>query len=227
MNRSKRGHAPGSVSISSGFGFFGGLTMATYPVRDKLPISHTTEIGRIITRWAFLEWLLRQIAYLLLGLNPKAGRLAVRDPRATDCVTMIEDLVHVNGLKIRVEWKLLRRGLDDLSKHRHRLAHGVWLKIPGQRSPCLQIVKDTWQPNPNKPSIKAKIDPISVPVTASDLHSVTRAIESAIRELQKLAGVIDAALRALREIPDELLPPDHPHPHTEESRPPPRSPSRT
>ena len=56
--------------------------MATYPVRDKLPISHTTEIGRIITRWAFLEWLLRQIAYLLLDLNPKAGRLAVRDPRA-------------------------------------------------------------------------------------------------------------------------------------------------
>ena len=62
--------------------------MPTYPVRRKLPVAYSTEIGRIITRWAWLEWELKRVAYTILEIGPKEGRLSVREPRAHDYLTM-------------------------------------------------------------------------------------------------------------------------------------------
>ena len=74
--------------------------MPTYPVRPNLPVAYSTEIGRIITRWARLEWELKRIAYTILQIGPKEGRLSVREPRAHEHLTMIEDLMRVRGLDL-------------------------------------------------------------------------------------------------------------------------------
>ncbi|WP_193366915.1 hypothetical protein [Pelagibius marinus] len=174
--------------------------MSNSPVRKDLPNKHSAEIGRIVTRWSYLEWQLRQIAYSLLRISPKEGRLSVREPRVTDYLTMIEDLVQLKRLGVRVEWKKLRKHVDELADHRNRLAHGVWLKQQGYRVPCLQLTKGVWQPEPGKAPIKAKIDPVSVPITVDDLRSVVNAIDSVIEYIDKVRMAIDVRLNSLSNV---------------------------
>lgn len=170
--------------------------MAVYPVLERLPQRHRAELGHIIMRWAYLEWRLRQINYALLGIDPKEGRLAVREPRATDYLTMIQDLAELKRLPLRVDWKKLRKHLGELANHRDRLAHGIWLKIPGHRVPCLQLTKGTWQPQGGGPTYKAKADPVSVPVNVGDLQSVATAINSIIDYLGQVEGAVRSLLQA-------------------------------
>ena len=169
--------------------------MAKVPVRKHLPVKHNTESGRIITRWSYLEWQLRQLAYVLLGVNPKEGRLAVREPRVTDYLTMIQDLAELKRLQLRVDWKQLRRHLEELTNHRDRVAHGIWLKQPGFRVPCLQLTKGKWQPEPGKPAIRAKVNPVSVPITVGDLCSIVKSIDSVIQYIDQ----VTIAIRTLLE----------------------------
>ena len=78
-----RPHAPGSVSISSGFGFLGGFAMATFPPENhdvpNLHISRMleladytpflTEIGRLVYYWADFEFLFDKILYEIWKLE--------------------------------------------------------------------------------------------------------------------------------------------------------------
>ena len=122
--------------------------MAVYPARYRLPVSYSTEIGRIITRWAYLEAVLRTTAYLILRVGAKHGRVAVREPRVVDYVTMLQDLMHLESLKTRVDLKTLKKSLEEIEALRHKLAHGIWLKHPSTKLPVLQIVKGSYPPSP-------------------------------------------------------------------------------
>lgn len=67
--------------------------MGIYLVRYRLPTKYSTAIGRMITRFAALESALRNLIYALLELDPKMGRVAVRNPRIEESFTMIRDLM--------------------------------------------------------------------------------------------------------------------------------------
>lgn len=200
MNRSKRGHASGSSSISSVFVFLGGLAMNTYKVRKTLPTAHSTQIGRIITRWALLEWRLRNIAYRLLNIGPKEGRLAVRDPRATDYVLMLEDLMNLKGLKIPFNFVEYRKLLEILGTHRDLLAHGIWIKHPDFKEPVIQMTKGKWSPDPTKPGEKAKrlIKPEGALIRLKDLREFPPLIDRAIKGAEILEHHVSVALDSSR-----------------------------
>ena len=113
--------------------------MATHPIRFRLPTSYNTEIGRIIQHWALLEWRIRSIAYLLLDLDPKRGRVAVREVRINMYVTMIEDLSKIRSIKLDIDTKQLKKNLEKLAYLRNAIAHGIWVKHPQTLKPVLQI----------------------------------------------------------------------------------------
>ena len=50
--------------------------MDMHPMRWRLPAAYSTEIGRIITEFARVEWALKAVAFNALGINEKQGRLA-------------------------------------------------------------------------------------------------------------------------------------------------------
>lgn len=171
--------------------------MPTYQVLRRIPSAHSKEIGRIITRWAFLEWRLKNVAYALLNVTPKQGRVAVREPRATNYVDMLRDLLHLAGIQVSVDLVDYQKLLEVLAGHRDRLAHGIWLKHPDFKDPVLQLVKGKWQPNPQKPKAKRVIDPEGALIQAEELRQFVPLIDQAAKVAGQLEIQVSVALRKL------------------------------
>ncbi len=152
--------------------------MGTYPVRRRLPTKYSTEIGRIITRFAFLESQLRAMTYKLLMVNDKQGRLAVRAPRVVDHITMIQDLAALAKLELKVDWKKLKAFCREAESFRNRLAHGIWLKHSGVKTPILQDFSSAYTQGGSDISKKPRINPIAVRVSLDQLRHIANAIEN-------------------------------------------------
>ena len=163
--------------------------MATHPIRFRLPTNYSTEIGRIIQRWAFLEWRMRSIAYLLLDLDPKRGRIAVREPRCTDYLIMIEDLIKLRSIKFNTKdkrHKNFKKKLVELQSFRNAIAHGVWLKHSATQKPVLQVVAGSYPPSPGKETVKARIEPQAVELDLENLKHIRTGIEAAITTMGRV-----------------------------------------
>ncbi len=190
----------GTVSIFSGFSFLGGFAMTdpvmgTYPVRRRLPTKYSTEIGRIITRFAFLESQLRAMTYKLLMISDKQGRLAIREPRVVDHVTMIQDLAVLAKLDLKVNWKKLKEYCKEAESFRNRLAHGIWLKRSDTKFPVLQDFSSAYtQGGPDIPK-KPRIHPLAVPVRLEQLHHIANALEKLSDTILKIERRINSAMQ--------------------------------
>ena len=92
--------------------------MPKHKVRKRLPVAYSTEIGRIISHWAYLEWRLKNVTFALLDVGPKVGRLAIREPRASDYIGMFIDLMAVKGIEVSTDLKALKKLLAGL-KEKH------------------------------------------------------------------------------------------------------------
>ena len=168
--------------------------MPLYPLRYKLPAAHCTEIGRIITRFAFLESQLSKCIYMLLSLSPKQGRVAVRAGRIEDLLTTIEDLLYISKLEVPTNIKKIKTPLKNLERARDHFAHGVWVKYPGTKTPVLQITSGNSAISPGGASVKRRIEPAPAEVTLEDLKKRVRALDSAVKAVDRLGHQIDAVL---------------------------------
>ena len=72
--------------------------MKLAPVVVDLPANLCREIGRVIISFANLEHRLSVLLYVLMRIPPEIGRLAVREPRATDRFDLAMDLFGVRKL---------------------------------------------------------------------------------------------------------------------------------
>ena len=171
----------------------------TYPVRLRLPVSYSTEIGRIITRWAILEWRLRETAYLLLDLDPKLGRLAVREPRVTDYVTMIEDICRVTDIPVTTNFKDTRKLLTEYKGYRDAIAHGIWLKHSETKAPTLQVIAGSYPVETGGGKVKARIHPQAVAMDLPTLKQIRKAIEIMVVRIERLRGQVQVTLDARRQ----------------------------
>lgn len=89
------------------------------------------------------------------------GRLAVREPRAAECLDLIVDLMELRGIKTSYkDVQALRGRLVKAENERDHLAHTVWLRPYGSRGYFTQQTKGNW-PNVPKHDImrKKKITP--------------------------------------------------------------------
>lgn len=168
--------------------------MAEYKVRRRLPAAHCREIGRIITRWAFLEWRLRNVAYILLNVSPKQGRLAIREPRATDYLTMLQDLMDLAKVKVTADFAAFHKLLEVLGNHRDRLAHGIWIRHPDFKEPILQLTKGSWRPDPTGPKAKRVISPEGALIRLRELREFVPLIDRAIDSSARLELEVSRAL---------------------------------
>jgi hypothetical protein len=86
------------------------------PITLKLPSFLLRDIGRIITHHSVLESKLSRIVYTLLGIDPVAGRIAVREPRTTDRLEMIVDLLKLKGISVSADLDGIREALELCAK---------------------------------------------------------------------------------------------------------------
>ena len=179
----------------------------TVEVVQRLPDEYLLLVGEIITLWAYQEHMLRSLTYLMLGVGPKRGRIAVRSPRAADLVTMIGDLLLVDGVKLSVvDLKEFANQLAFIERTRDMLAHNIWTKSDSGR---LRIRKTSGKvlSKPGETKIPLRIEPAAVSVTLKNLQGVVSAIQTTIENTHCLLRDIEAQLATLPEDHRERIDP--------------------
>jgi hypothetical protein len=134
------------------------------PTVDLLPEPYATLTGQIVATWSRVEWLVKASSYPLLGLNSNEGRIAVRDPRLEDHITMLQQLLSLRGLTIKAELPIIQRELRDFSGERDLLVHGVWFHDENNTL-YIQDITGTWRPDLKSDKVSRRIKPEGVTIT--------------------------------------------------------------
>lgn len=171
------------------------LTMGSFPVRDKLPVKYSTEIGRIITRWSMIEWHLKRLAYDVLKTDPKSGRVAVREPRVGEYITMIEDLLSIRGIKTEIDWKGIKKELEDIESFRNKIAHGIWVTHHRTKNPILQETKGKHPGEKDATQKKARVNPKALNITLNNLQDYRRRVDAANHHLRLIRDGLYSELK--------------------------------
>ena len=171
--------------------------MPTYPVIYRLPTQYSTSIGRVVTRFSALESALRNLIYALLELEPKMGRVAVKNPRIDESFTMIQDLMGLRSFTTTLDIKSMASDCKKLEQFRDKIAHGVWVKHSKSDVPILQVTAGRHPEKPGGKATKGRIRPAAFEVTPENFRSHARGIDIAFKAVKQLAyelGVQHAAL---------------------------------
>lgn len=176
--------------------------MRELPVVTDLPMSVFREIGRVVVYHAFLEYAMSRPAYDLLNINPKQGRVAVREPRGHEIFDMVKDLAFIDGIELHKNYQLLQDSLEACKKQRDQLAHGIWLRDPKTDQLFLRLLGGSWQPDPKmRGKIRRRINPqgaeYGLPEIRSTLEMIQAAIDVAIGFHSDITGLLKS-LRAKR-----------------------------
>ncbi len=200
----------------------------TLPIEIQLPDPFVAEIGKIITHWAYVEWHLRQVAYRVLEISPKVGRIAVREQREPEFLDTIVELMKLNKLSIPTEAiKKLRTGLVEYGWWRNVVAHCLWVKNPKTNTLMAQLTTGQWDKSKLDPGQKLsrKILPEGLPVELKTLKEVDRGIAGVAMSVEAFWQNVHDQLLTLREkSPQPSHDPDRHLDHVAQKHPtPPRS----
>lgn len=157
----------------------------TIPSEELMPLRDLDDelvliVGRIIIKHSYLELMLSRIAYLLAGVEPEVGRVAIREPRTSDRWSMIESLAIVRGIEIEPgAVKIMRKHLQALASRRDGLAHGTFFEHPQSGKKLIRTTKGEWQPPGMKiGKIKKAIHPSGDLLEIDGLKEISSAIDS-------------------------------------------------
>jgi len=169
--------------------------MKTLPIVDQLPDEHLVLIGELITAWAMQEHELRLTVYMLLGLDPKRGRVAVRSNRSKETVEMISDLMSLSGIASNTtNLRELGKRLDEIENRRNTLAHNIWVKDK-QGVLFVQSLTGSWPEKTAHGKLKRRIQPAGIPIPLEGLRDLVSALRQMIYQTRILRGEIEAALK--------------------------------
>jgi hypothetical protein len=169
--------------------------MKADPIVTDLPEDYTRAIGRVAIKWAYLEHVFRITTYRLLDLDPKRGRVAVRDPRLKDYVNMIRDLAELAEINLPNNiFDGLIEALEETQVQRDMVVHGIWVR--DRQSQALKVVRysGTWKPDPKKPKTSRRMKPEGVPTNPEDLDKVTESIDLLISVAIELGKAVHAEM---------------------------------
>lgn len=177
------------------------------PIVTELPDQLALEIGRVIPSYAAIEHVLSMLIYGLLAMDRATGRLAIREPRATDRLDILRDLLDVKGIKPATDLPELRSRLELVQTQRDALAHNVWALGSGNRL-LLGMTKGGWQPvSGQKGKTRRAITPQGVEFDADDCRELHSAIKDVLARLDLLRTEM---IELLQASPGKSQPPSLP-----------------
>lgn len=174
------------------------MVEAEFSVVKDLPSNLLEGIGQVIVLFSRLEFVLSKIIHDLLGISEKEGRLAVREPRASERVNIIADLLALRNMEVGTDLKKLQTLVENLEKDRNKVAHGIWVKHPKTGELLLRVTKGTWQDG-----IRGKVKRIIVPeafeVSPNYLAQIAEQIDQTTIQVLSLAREIVNSTPTLHE----------------------------
>jgi len=176
------------------------MAMGTFRSRYRLPQKYCTEIGRIITRFAALEAKLSYCAIVIMKIGKKEGRVAVRMGRVESALTVIQDLLTIHKLEIPTDISKLKQSFKKLENARDLLSHGLWVYHTASKIPVIQHTSGNYpDPDGSNTSVRARIDPRGLEVPIKGLRDTVRAIDMAVKNVNRIGKEIDAAMKTQRQ----------------------------
>jgi hypothetical protein len=169
--------------------------MNVLPIVPRLPEGHLLLIGEVVTTWALLEHELRLTVFLLLGLDNKRGRLAVRSARAKETIELIADLMHQSKVQSKTtRLDELAKILDELENRRNTLAHNIWLKDQDGVL-HIQSLTGVW-PQQDGRRLKRRVLPAGIPITEDNLSDLVNATRGCIKAVLRLRSELKSLLES-------------------------------
>ncbi|MDN3721242.1 hypothetical protein QW131_23795 [Roseibium salinum] len=128
--------------------------------RYDLPEKMSAGIGRIVTRWSYAEESIQRLIYELIDVSDIVGRIAIREPRLTDRLAMILDLMEADGVELAgdllKEYKAIYKQAEELSSFRDLCVHGTWSRPKELKSWCVTNTRGKWEQDAHKQGLKGK-----------------------------------------------------------------------
>lgn len=118
-------------------------------VTIDLAVAQFREIGRIIVAFATVEWHLKKLLCELVGLDPKRGRLTLREPRLKEYPALIGDLLSLDAKTLPPEADGLAADLKKQRRNETRwhMASGYAFRL----MPCRSFSTRKRIGNPSRP----------------------------------------------------------------------------
>jgi hypothetical protein len=167
--------------------------------RYDLPMAMCAGIGKIITRWSYAEDCVQNLIYILLGVSDVAGRVAVREPRLTDRLSMVLDLLEVDDVylpgDLLAEYKAMNKQASELVFYRDLMAHGTWSYTKEHKLWCVTNTRGNWDGGLKNHGLvgKKRIKPEGILFSPSDLNSLALEVEDLIEKLKTLEVIAGIA----------------------------------
>ncbi len=169
-------------------------TQHTHPVIRDLPESYSRSIGKIMVDFAYIEWRLRGILYLLtVGHDHALGRIAVGMPRVEDAISRIKQLLRTKNKSVVTNLTDLGKSLKACEIDRDLVGHGIWMKHAETGKICVQSTAGSWE-NAPQGGISRKEIPELFEVDDAWFAVKTASVATAITSVDQLVFEIDAAL---------------------------------
>jgi hypothetical protein len=169
------------------------------PITLDLPASLLRQIGKVIITYAALEAKMSRMIYSLLNVDPIAGRLAVRDPRTTDRLDLISDLLKLADITVKADISAIKIVLTKCARERDALAHGLWFRDPKHPGKLfLRLLGGTWTPPGSRGKSKRRTRPEAREYSTQDVKDVFELIEATGQQIYDLSDEIDTVLKASR-----------------------------
>jgi hypothetical protein len=176
-------------------------TMKMWPIAIDLPPALYLEIGRAITRYAVLEFHLREIVCTLLGIGPKEGRLTLRSNfSGPQLIELIRDLLPLKKITVPVNLSDFKKSVSQVCEERNQLAHGVWVRHPGTGDFGLQLTTGEWKPPAQK--AKRQLKPEAIPYGPKQCQALRERIDEVIETASALHNTV---VCSLKEAKSEVL----------------------
>ncbi len=173
-------------------------TPGHFKARYDLPATVCRDIGRIITRWAYVERYLQGIVYMLAGVSAPIGRLAMREPNALQRLDLVLDLLAARGLKApSIDVKTLRGAMEDAQDMRNIIAHAGWVWSAEHQAWVVHVARGTWSgiPKAEQARRNKRIFPEGQILRPHIFKGYIAGIDGIIQQLREMQAEIEKQIR--------------------------------
>jgi hypothetical protein len=129
--------------------------------------------------------------YDVLKISKPAGRIAVREPRVTERLEMLNDLIKLRkGTWDDALYKSILTRATLLKAKRDLVAHGMWHQYKRTQEYHVQLARGSWPKNVAElVTGSKKVIPEGVPMDLNTLRSATTEIRTMIDDLVRLRAL--------------------------------------
>jgi hypothetical protein len=153
---------------------------------QQLPAGYGRFLGDAVAQWAIVEHIMSSCAWLLVRVPSKVANIAVREPRASDRMDMIRELIEVRKVSVKADLTDLKTKVIDAEQHRNILAHSVWCILTGTEEVFIIRTAASWKPPGIGRRVSRRMVPEAIPWSLTDFRKPHRALADAINGLHDL-----------------------------------------